>query len=335
MTRYQDLCKQPRRPARELLNLPAPLSIFVEPTNVCNFRCGICPESLANYPNQAGHYKRMPWPTWAHIATQLYDTWEPLKVLRFYFLGEPLLNPDLARMIEMARNMELAERLELTTNASLLRGKCADRLLRSGLDYLRVSVYGTTDAEYQTTTGVASKGKMKAILQNVAGFRKARDVNRTAPWIFAQLTMPSITMEQDLRFEGQWREIADETGINSLHNWGTPDLVHIGPPATKAVCSKPFTELAIRADGKVSVCCIDWNGQLIVGDLKTQTLQEIWNGEPLKRIRQLHLTRRRAELGICADCSLIAQQTDDFDFWITSTVNSGLPDSQKSGQAEK
>ena len=46
----------------------------------------------------------------------------------------------------------------------------------------------------------------------------------------------------------------------------------------KKICPFPFYTLAIHSNLKVSVCCVDWNKKTVAGDLKINTLKEIWTG---------------------------------------------------------
>lgn len=43
----------------------------------------------------------------------------------------------------------------------------------------------------------------------------------------------------------------------------------------------PFAHLHVRTDGKVAACCDD-EGRL--GDVREQSLREIWNGEPIRQL---------------------------------------------------
>ena len=48
-------------------------------------------------------------------------------------------------------------------------------------------------------------------------------------------------------------------------------------------CSLPFTDISIKRDGKVRVCCYNTK---ILGDLNIQTLEEIWNGAEYQELRE-------------------------------------------------
>ena len=70
-----------------------------------------------------------------------------------------------------------------------------------------------------------------------------------------------------------------------------------------APCVLPFKDLNIWADGKAVLCCEDWNEEYVVGDLRTQTLSEIWHGQPLREVREKHLARRGHDIALCAKCN--------------------------------
>jgi len=63
-------------------------------------------------------------------------------------------------------------------------------------------------------------------------------------------------------------------------------------------CVLPFRELNVYSDGKAVLCCDDWNEEYVVGDLNTQSLEEIWRGEALTRARQAHSSRAGRAAGV-------------------------------------
>ena len=68
------------------------------------------------------------------------------------------------------------------------------------------------------------------------------------------------------------------------------------------VCTWPFTSLFISADLKAFLCCSDYEHEVIVGDLRTTRIMDIWKGELYRGIRHKMLTSQRAELGLCSKC---------------------------------
>ena len=97
------------------------------------------------------------------------------------------------------------------------------------------------------------------------------------------------------------------------HDYELPDFVrtkseNIGQYGTairdKKVCTQIFSNLAIKSDGSVSPCSVDWDNKVSLGNFHEKTLREIWTGEELKKLRLEHLTRGHYEIDGCNTCGL-------------------------------
>ena len=69
----------------------------------------------------------------------------------------------------------------------------------------------------------------------------------------------------------------------------------------KNFCAKPFVHIYITFNGKALLCCQDWKHEEIMGDLKNQSLLEIWNNEKYQRVREKLLNLNRTGM-ICENC---------------------------------
>lgn len=71
-----------------------------------------------------------------------------------------------------------------------------------------------------------------------------------------------------------------------------------------AKCNQIFTHVTVRPDGKISLCCSDALGKWTLGDLKHQTLEEMWYGEQYKEIRRIMKNVGRGGLELCNHCDV-------------------------------
>lgn len=71
----------------------------------------------------------------------------------------------------------------------------------------------------------------------------------------------------------------------------------------KSPCVYPFSQITIRPDGKVSLCCNDVYGNYTLGDLTKQTLSDVWNGGAYWSIRD-ELLRGRDHVPMCRNCDV-------------------------------
>jgi len=81
----------------------------------------------------------------------------------------------------------------------------------------------------------------------------------------------------------------------------------------KQVCPFPFYTFVIHSDLKVSVCCVDVAKEAVVGDLRTETVTEIWRGQKLRAFQLMHLERRANQHPACRNCTYLYTAPDILD----------------------
>lgn len=312
---YSQLRSQPRIPLAEAAPLPAPLTIYAELSNRCNLACRMCPESLPGYHDSVGGKRTMSLADLELLTEQIAGLSEKPKSLYLHSLGEPMLNPHCADFIRMVR--PYVEKICLTTNGTVPLTK----LLDCPPDYVRVSVYGISQDEFERVT--QSKVDHRRVLENVRALwlnRQARE--QELPFIYVKGFGKFSVLHH--RFHG----VCDEVDVEPTMNWnGEKDwqtsLDGITEPSTtttvsdhtqKRVCPAPFYMLNVHASLEVSACGVDWSKRLVVGDLRKDSLQDIWHGERLRQIQMLHLQGERCKLDGCRRCTYLdTTLPDDMD----------------------
>src|SRR5216684_4165708 len=133
----------------------APEELYLEVTNRCNLRCRTCPQFF-------GMDERFHDLTWERFLS-ISDQFPQLRRVVLHGIGEPLLNPDLPRMIEHLKRR--GAYVLFNSNGLLLRGRTARKLVESGLDELRISMDGGTPETYQQVRGVDGFDRILANLR--------------------------------------------------------------------------------------------------------------------------------------------------------------------------
>lgn len=322
MLKYTELKNHNRQNLRDIIPLKKPFTLLVEPSNYCNFRCISCFQSIQadNYLKE--HRGLMALDTYRVVLDQ-FRAWEgdKLKVLKLSLYGEPFTNPDFCEMLRLAKEAGIAERIETTTNASLVTEGIAEKLVAYGIDYIRVSIYGGNQKRYEEVTNTENVS-MEAIYQNlrrIQGLKKARGLEK--PFVSAKM-LDTFT-EENQEFLDRFSSVADEAYIDKPHNWvaheeksfigslykeGQQEALKKDLEKTvsgRVACPMPFTTLAIRSDGAVSPCCVDWVGGTNLGNILNENIQDIWNGERMYQFRKMQLENRRCENPSCRNCELV------------------------------
>ncbi len=343
---YSQLRSDQRTPLRERLPLDAPLSLFLDPSNRCNFHCSFCPRALSDYRNFVPEDVHLDFELCSKVFRELHG-WTRLKVLRLYYLGEPFLNPRFVDILELALRLRIAERIEITSNASVLSKELSERFCNAAgntadIDvYLRFSIYSVLPERHAKITG--SSFDIDRIRRNIETLKSVRDAAGCRNVHLYAKMLDTFTDENDLFLE-RYRSIVDETAIESPHNWSGFDGndvladaygTDVSPahPRRHDACPLLFYSMAVNADGSVVVCCIDWSRKTLLGNVNTQSLQEIWNGEPLRNLRLLHLAKNRHANEGCRNCEFLHEipEVDNVDLispeeWIGMEKEAGVED---------
>ena len=322
MLPYQSLRKQKRIDLVEQIPLRGPLSIYLEPTNVCNFKCLFCPESFADYKEKAGGLFQLSLDDFKAVAAQIKAI-GTVKTLNFYMMGEPFGNRHLPEFVAIAKRDNIAERVIVTSNGTLIKPAKYREICESGLDYLRISIYGANEDTHKSNT--QSTIKLARIKENVAGLKQFRDAHSYPhPYIYLKM-IESSEPEENRQFMEHFSPIGDEAVIEPVMNWNDPDEGNLSGldkdtllskeyfAQKKEVCPFPFYTMVIHSDLTVSVCCVDWDKKTNVGELRRESLLDVWTGAKLRDFQLKHVQRRRAELGSCKNCTFLHTAPDNLD----------------------
>jgi radical SAM protein with 4Fe4S-binding SPASM domain len=309
-----------RRPLREMLPLRKPLSLFVEPTNLCNFRCTPCVHGSANTRNDLKPLKHMDMSLYRKMIRELKE-WEGprLKLLRLAMLGEPFVNPDFCEMVRIAKQTDVAERVDTFSNGSLLTNELAQQVIECGLDVIRFSIYAADDAHHRDVT--RTNYTVSVIRDKIKMLRKMRDASKSVkPYIFVK--MFDTYSDENKTFFDLYQGIADEVGLEKVHNatnYSGNDLVKMyyrDPEKVlqanreykenlnrdRIACPRPFIAMVINNIGDCLMCTHDPAKGTKIGNAYDSTLQELWYGNSMFEFRKMLLENRKHENRICARC---------------------------------
>ena len=300
----------------EVIPFATPFVLFVDPSDVCNFHCKFCPTGERR-PAETGRKPRlMDFALYRKIIDDLVEFERPLKVLRLYKDGEPLLNPRFADMVRYAKERGCALQIDTTTNGSLLNPEKNLELIAAGLDRINISVNGVSRETYERFTGYPMEFE-----RFVANIRHLYE-NKGDCVICIKTVGDVLSEGEKALFFETFGDIADRIFIEHVAPcWPNFEISavsvnqDVGIYGQKVgrveVCPYIFYSLSVNSDGTASLCFLDWSRELIVGDLRRETVKEVWNGEALEGHRRRHLMKRRGENRMCGDCGQLSHCLPD------------------------
>jgi MoaA/NifB/PqqE/SkfB family radical SAM enzyme len=150
--------------------IPAlPTQLYIETTNRCNSKCNICVRTFKKNESL--------WDLSVEELKSIVQQFPRLERVVLHGIGEPLLNKDILKMVELLKGM--GARVLFNSNASLLDQNVAKGLIDSGLDEYRVSIDAATQDTYKKMRGVPF---FNNVVENVKELvRLQKSLGKTTP----------------------------------------------------------------------------------------------------------------------------------------------------------
>lgn len=276
---------------------PFPRNILIEVTSVCNHSCIFC-------ANSKSHIRAF---IDRDIAIKSLEEAYSLgtREVGLYSRGEPLLDKNIAEYVRIAKEVGF-EYVYITSNGALLTYSMAQNLVDAGLDSIKISMNAGTREKYELIHG---RDDFDTVYENVSNLRKYIDLVGSNCKIFLSTVLCKYTCDDQQLIRKRYENIADEIEFFNVVNQGgtMPENSLLFIPGTETMgtggptCMMPFNRINITSEGYVDLCCVDYYNYLIVGDLKKNTLSEIWNSDRFVKVREMFI---RGELGklLCRNC---------------------------------
>lgn len=300
-----------------VIPLKTPFVVFLDPSDACNFKCRFCPTSDRSLMKSVSRpWQQMPFELFKKIIDDMALFPQKIQVLRLYKDGEPLLNKKLADMVKYAKDANVANKIDTTTNASLLTKEKGKALADAGLDQINISIYGVDSERYNSFSGV--KIEFEKVLSNVREFYE----NKKQCEMLVKINGDQLSERERELFLSYFGDYTDKIYIeNTMSCWPEFELRGIEVNNQKGIygqeiievdtCPYPFYSFSINSDGVASVCFLDWGRKLIIGDARTESVPDIWDGKLMRAYRKMFLDGKRKAHPVCGGCGQLTHGLPD------------------------
>ena len=275
-----------------------PLQVDIELTSQCNMTCKFCTHGQINVPKQVLSFR--------HFCMIIDEgKRHGLVSIKLNYINEPLLVPDLERYIAYAKSQGVLN-VYFATNGLLLDEDYAQRLIGAGLTKLMVSL----DAfSAETFKAIRGNGAFHRVTNNILQFIQIRnEAGLRFPLVRVNFLRTSLNWHEYDQFLGYWGPIADMVGFQEQVALPLDFEGEARPPrraqetAEKFRCTFPSKQLVVDAWGQILPCCT-FSGRLMpMGNIKSTTLAEVWQGRQMKHLRGVHKQRKITSNPVCANC---------------------------------
>jgi radical SAM protein with 4Fe4S-binding SPASM domain len=288
-----------------------PVSITIEPTNLCNLHCPVCETG-------AGLLKRtqgvMGLDNFKKIIDKIH---RHTNYILFYFVGEPFVNRESYQMIKYAKSKGIF--VTTCTNGHFVDAR---QLIESEIDEISFQIGGVTEDSHQKYR-VGSC--LKDIIENAIELVNRRAaLNRRRPKIILGL----ILMKQNELEINAFYRLANSIGVDEARiyepcvlTWEQGklflpenrkywlydvDAFERGILKPKRIphnrCNWMYFSTVILYNGDVVPCCRDAQGKHTMGNVLKEEMHSIWNNRKYMQFRET-VKKEQNKLEICKLCS--------------------------------
>jgi radical SAM protein with 4Fe4S-binding SPASM domain len=227
-----------------------------------------------------------------------------LEAIEPFLNGEPFSDPKILSRLELI-NLKLPHtKLRLYTNGYALTPVLIDHLMQLHIDHLYISLNTLNSELYRKMTGLEldrTLDNLSYLLDPVRKHKVARCIT-----LRATRTEDFSVLEQ--------KAIKKFCRIHDIRCFIVGAFNYKGDiPNRSPVPSYPcehITRVDILADGVVSLCCMDQEGEYSWGDVKTESVLGIFNSKRAHYYRRMHREGKRKAVEPCKDCNLFWYSLD-------------------------
>ena len=292
--------------------LGKPFALSIEPTTSCNLGCPECPSGLKQFSRKTGNLS-------VELNNKIIDQLHKnLTYINYYFQGEPYINPNFFEFIKYANSRKIF--CSTSTNGHFLSDKNCKKTIESGLKRLIISIDGNDQESYEQ---YRKKGKYDQVIRGSKNIIKwKRELNSQYPHVIFQF----LVVKPNEHLIDEMKIISKEIGINEFRiktaqfyefKNGNP-LMPENKKYSRYVrkkngeyklkndfknhCWRMWSSAVITVNGELVPCCFDKDAKHKIGDLKTESFNNIWFSKLYNNFRNKILNGRE-EIDICKNCS--------------------------------
>jgi len=268
-----------------------PFQLTIEPNNICNLNCIMCP-----YKRMKRKKETIPMDLFNKAVNEAKGL--GCKDVHLTQYNEPFTDKYLFERIKYIREKGMTS--SMYSNGTLLDSKMRKKILENPPDLIRFSVDG---AKKETFESIRVGANFEEVTSNVKKLVRERNAQGgKLPKIEVFFTILDKNKKEGKRFLKDWKGKADFAALYPADSRESKNFVGFDFKKFKPYPCFNVKEVLILSNGKVSICCVDIDGDVILGDLKKQSLKEIINSKKVQEVWKSQF-ERRCKIPMCVNCS--------------------------------
>lgn len=285
-----------------------PLIIQIEPTTHCNLECTMCLNPIKSRENRHMSFEDF---------KRILDAIPLAHKISLVGAGEPLMNPELFKMISIAKSRRI--KIGFATNGLLLNDYNCSKIVENKVDWVNISIDSPNKKIYES---IRKGSDFEKLLDGIKRLIQTKGQNK-----LPVISLWFVILQENLDGLPMLINLAKELGIKKVaaqlaHHWGNealkkatmkrnPDFyqkliqvlretkknarnkrieflyVNIPDLESDRSCKWPWKECYITAEGFITPCCMHGADptKLNFGNIKDMGFEQIWNSGKYQAFR--------------------------------------------------
>lgn len=273
-----------------------PNIFFIEPTNVCDLKCEMCPANR-EMKRPKGYMKIATFKSIVDYIAEAHP--DETCFINMWGWGEPFLHDDIFDMIEYASGENIKTRV--STNFNSVTDTQIDDICSSALDSIIIGLDGIQRSSHQVYRVGSNINQLKCNVEKLT-YRK-RECKEEKPNIIVTTLVTSFSENEVseimeyckgigvdallLKYPNMWRGKKSDAAVRDIYNKFIRDVTagsrytintHGSIRSIEGDC--PFAEMngIFLYDGRLTVCCFDYDGENSLEAISDKkSVQDIYN----------------------------------------------------------
>lgn len=271
------------------IKFKSPLHVDIELTNCCNFKCKMCAHSYSDFIRGVMNID---------LAKKIIDDCVKNGVygIKFNWRGEATLSSNLPELIKYAKDRGVLD-IQLNTNGSMRKEliRCVD----AGIDKIIFSLDGFSKETYEK---IRIGGNFEEVSKTINMVRDWIDIYEYKTKLKVQMVKTNINKHEVNDFLEYYKKIGIETRVSNVTDRGQGDILSFDKKIERKFCSQPFKRLTIGFDGKIHPCCVDWNNNYVLGNIKETSIKNVWSSIKINYLRTMISNNNFKDIPLCDNC---------------------------------
>ena len=283
-----------------------PIHVLLEPAGICNLRCTMCYQSDKTFTGdniKKNSNKKFMGMMDYELFTKIIDECdaEGCNAISLGSRGEPMLNKNFDKMLSHINKKNNFFDVKINSNGSALNEKNCHSILSSNVNILVISCEGEYKELYEK---IRLGGNFDKLVENVKLLKNIREKYYKNSKLEIRISGVHFHSEQKRKpFFDFWKKYVDTVSyVKAQIRWDTYNNEVILEKNSE--CDFLWEKLYVWWDGVTNPCDEDYKSMLSPGNVKNDTIKNIWKSNKLQNLRSLHLNNKRNTVLPCDRCGV-------------------------------